>query len=154
MTSIEKLRLWFRDPIKKLSGDDAFVCLSISMSLFERYIYALLNESGGQADKAAFEAKAADVLNIDPNVFNKFWGMYRVGLQHYLQPKIFESGGIKYRWEIERGAGAKPTMDKTDSDTCVVRVDPWDWFDLVFGFWETRPELLDRLKDFPIAEIY
>lgn len=72
LSPIERLRLWFRDPIKKLSGDDAFVCLSISLSLFERYVYAVLNEEGVDADRPAFEKRASEILKIDKDVINKY----------------------------------------------------------------------------------
>ncbi|MFA5234058.1 MAG: hypothetical protein WC390_06615 [Sulfurimonas sp.] len=151
---IERLRIWFRDPVKKLSGDDAFVCLSISLSLFERYVYAVLSEEGSNADKKSFEKKASDILQIDLEVVNKFWGMYRTGLQHFLQPKIFESNGIKYRWEICGNFSAKPELVKKAPNLYIVRIDPWKWFNLVFDLWEKRPDLLDRLSDFPLGEIY
>jgi hypothetical protein len=154
LSEIERLRLWFKFPVSKLSGDGAFVVLMISMSLWERYVYALINEEVGDSSKNAFEQRAADLLGIDKDTFNKFWGMFRVGLQHHLQPKIFEKNGIKYRWEISCDFPDCPALRKDADDLIVVIIDPWKWFNLVFDFWEKRPDLLSRLSEFPLAKVY
>jgi len=154
MTEMERLRLWFRDPVAKLSGDDAFVVLMVSMSLWERYVRALINEEGGDSSPNGFEQRAADLLNINKNTFNKFWGMFRVGMQHYLQPKVFSSGGVQYSWKIHADYPDRPTLEKVSDSLIYVIIDPWKWFDLVFGFWEGRPDLLSRLSEFPIGSVY
>ncbi len=154
LSKIERLRLWFKSPVSKLSGDDAFVVLMVSMSLFERFVKASLKEQNLKATPEKFRQEAAHILNLDSNLFNKFWGMYRDGMQHYLQPKTFTSGDIKYSWEISSRHSKLPEF-RIDSPTHhTVIVNPWEWFSLVFDLWEGRPDLLDKLSEYPIGSIY
>ena len=91
---------WFATPILHLrsisSGDGAFAALMISFGLFERYVKSTLKRDSIKAGPGAFFERSAQILSVDQILFEKFWGMYRDGIQHYLQPRIFESKGVKY----------------------------------------------------------
>ena len=153
LSEIDRLRLWFKTPVSKLSGDDAFVVLMVSMSLFERYAKAVLSEQQIKATPEEFRRQSAKILDLEQDVFDKFWGMFRDGLQHCLQPKVFETGGTRYRWKIDSAYGERPRFE-TSENTIYVTIDPWKWFDLVFSFWEKRPDLLSRLTDYPLGTIF
>ena len=152
LSEIERLRIWFKSPVSKLSGDDAFVVLMISFSLFERFIKASLDERNINGKQ--FPVEAAKVLNIDENVFRNFWEVYRHGIQHFLQPKKHKDKGVIYGWEINSKHPNLPTYRVETSQFTTIILNPWGWFDLVFDLWEQKPELLNQLAVFPIGSIY
>lgn len=63
---------------------------------------------GEKANPEAFMADASRLTVVDTECFDKFWEMYRVGIQHFLQPKNFESKGVRYGWSISADIPAMP----------------------------------------------
>jgi hypothetical protein len=168
MTPIEKLEKWFAKPIveiEKTSADAAFLVLSASFSMFERFVKsrmhtekdALGTRRMNKDEKKAFFYKfSADILGIpDPKLFENFWDMYRNGIAHYLQPKLIEIDGKEYGWRISVGGSFKdlPEYYHDPKDGWVIRINPWRWTERVVNLWRSRPDLLDVLPQFPLAEI-
>lgn len=148
---------WFATPIRLLrstsSGDGAFAALMISFGLFERYVKSTLKRDNIKANPDAFFKRSAQLLNLDQTLFEKFWGMYRDGIQHFLQPKIFESNGIKYRWSIEGTYPAKPFYTVDEVNHKVIAFDPWKWCELVLELYENDPEVLGVFESHPMGQI-
>jgi hypothetical protein len=142
---------WFATPLRLLrtleNGDGAFVALSMSFALFERYVKSDLKRKGQEANPANFFADAAALTGVDIDLFKKFWGMYRDGIQHYLQPKQFTSNGIEYGWVIDSQFPAMPYYLMNSDTERVIALDPWKWADFVLGLYENDPAILTRGKD-------
>jgi hypothetical protein len=155
MTPEDKLERWFLAPVKSLArldnGDGAFAALSISLSLYERLIHSRLHAQHLSASPNDFESFAANDLGVTSDVFNKFWGMYRVGIQHFFQPKRFTSNGIRYGWQISSDYKNVPEciVDPTDHDLIHVVINPWAFAELVGQKVRGDLSLFDELPDFP-----
>ncbi len=153
-----KFERWFAAPIHLLkalpNGDGAFATMSISFSLFERYIKSDLVRSGKTANPSAFLKRASEITRVDEECFDKFWGMYRVGIQHFLQPKVFESKGVKYGWSINSDYPALPYfMIDTDTEK-LIAFDPWKWADWVVDLYRADPNILEIMESHALGDIY
>jgi hypothetical protein len=69
---------WFAAPLRLLKaldhGDGAFVGMSVSFSLFERYVKSTLKRDNIEATPEAFYVRAAKLTGVDVELFKKFWG--------------------------------------------------------------------------------
>jgi hypothetical protein len=79
--------------------------------------------------------------------------MYRDGIQHYLQPKVFESKGVKYSWDISAEYGATPRYLVDEPTKKVIAIDPWKWTDYVLGLYEADPAVLTVMESHALGEI-
>jgi hypothetical protein len=154
MTPQEKIERWFLTPVVRLeqieNGDGAFAAMSISLSLYERFVHSQLHSTGQKATPEAFEAFGASDLNVPADVFNKFWGMYRVGIQHFFQPKRFTSKGIRYGWRISADYKETPEFlsDPNEKDLIHVVINPWSFAKLVGERYRNNFNVFDELTDF------
>jgi hypothetical protein len=143
MTSQDKFDHWFTEPLSQLPdlkrGNAAFVAFQVSFALWERFIKSLLKFERIKANSENFFNRSAEHLNIDLDLFKKFWGLYRDGIQHYLQPKPFTSGGIRYGWGIDASYGALPEFHELSADHKIIRISPWKWAILVAQEWRKAP---------------
>jgi hypothetical protein len=158
MTSQEKFDHWFTDPLSQLSdlkrGNAAFVAFQVSFALWERLIKSQLKREGINANPENFIARSAKDLNLDLDLFDKFWGMYRDGIQHYLQPKPFTSKGIKYGWEIDGDYGPLPEFYEKAPNHKIIRISPWKWANFVASEWRNRLDLLDVFVSHRFGDVY
>ncbi|HVX91061.1 MAG TPA: hypothetical protein VHC20_05560 [Candidatus Paceibacterota bacterium] len=156
--SLSKFERWFAGPIRLLSaigsGDGAFVALSVSFALFERYVKSDLKRSGRDGSPPEFFARSAQLAGLDEDLFKKFWGMFRDGIQHYLQPKTFESKGVKYGWSVSADYPAMPYYLVDTPDDKTIAFDPWKWTDFVLGLYEKDPSILDILESHSLGHVY
>src|SRR5688572_30425857 len=85
---------WFWKPIEKLKechqGDGAFLAMSASLALCERYYRTVTNTHEGQKDDLTFRKAAAKDLGVEYWKFEIFWKVFRHGIQHQGMPKHFE----------------------------------------------------------------
>ena len=157
MTPLQKFDHWFTDPLNALlvlkNGNAAFVVFQVSFALWERLIKSLLKAEKVKASPDNFVSRSADYLNIDPGLFDKFWGMYRDGIQHYLQPKPFTSGGVRYGWSISADFGALPEFEEKAADHKIIRINPAAWANYVLEEWRKRPDLLEVFESHKFGEI-
>lgn len=156
--NIEQFDRWFAFPIRLLKsidkGDGAFVALSVSFALFERYVKSDLKRKSKPANPQNFFADASNLTGVDLDLFKKFWGMYRDGIQHFLQPKRFTSSGIEYGWVIEAQFPAMPYYLVDTPTERVIAIDPWKWADFVLALYENDPEILDVMESHALGGIY
>lgn len=149
---------WFATPLRLLrtleNGDGAFIALSVSFALFERYVKSDLKRKEQEANPGNFFADASSLTGVDLDLFKKFWGMYRDGIQHYLQPKQFTSNGIEYGWVIESQFPAMPYYVVDTPTERVIAIDPWKWTDFVLELYEKDPAILGIMESHAFGGIY
>ena len=169
MTSPEKFEKWFAAPISEIeasSADSAFIVLGISCSMFERFVKSRMklekDELGirqmTKEQKSAFFYKfAPQVLGMtDPTLFSNFWEMYRVGIAHFFMPQVVDWNGKKWSHciSVEKGFADLPEYFHDPYFGDVIRINPWRWTERVVNLWRSRPDLLDVLQAFPLAEVH
>lgn len=161
MTPLEKFGEWFERPLKELESlkdcNAAFLAFMVSFGLFERFIKSDLKLRGIDGNPENFRAEAAKILRLERDLFDKFWGMYRDGIQHYLQPKRFCSKGVKYDWQISADFGALPKwFDPKDplEKIMIIRISPWKWSKHVLCLWHSRLDLLEILDSHRLGEVF
>jgi hypothetical protein len=82
--------------------------------------------------------------------------MYRDGIQHYLQPSIFCSNGVKYGWQISADFGALPEwfdLQTPKEKIKIIRISPWKWSSHVLSIWHSRLDLLEILDKYRLGEV-
>ena len=157
MTASERLEHWFAEPLRQIEAlkdcNAAFLAFMASFGLFERFIKAALDERDIKATPAEFRREAAATLGICDDVFDKFWGMYRDGIMHYLQPRVFTTKGVKYGWDVDASYGELPEFERKAPDQIIIRINPWKWSALTVRLWQERPDLLERLEKYPFGKV-
>jgi hypothetical protein len=156
--SLDKFEKWFATPIRQLTsienGDGSFVMMSVSFSLFERFVKSDLIRSETKADPCNFFKRAAAITNVEEPLFKLFWGMYRDGIQHYLQPKTFKTKGVQYGWSISHKFGAMPSFIIDLGIEKTIGIDPSKWTNFVLKLYENDPEILDIMESHSLGGIY
>lgn len=123
MTDRTKFIKWYVRPYNRLKrikhGDGAFIILSMGIFLCERY-YRIKSQcitKDSLPDK--FYDVASKDIGVDLDVFERFWGIFRHGIQHRGQPqKWFKEWNTsrtrkvkrRYGWSIDASYSYKPTM--------------------------------------------
>jgi hypothetical protein len=118
----------------------------MALALYERYIKSALERAGKKESPDDFREFGANDLGVDKETFNRFWGMYRDGIQHSLQPKRYTSNGIRWGWEISAAHSKTPIILEPEKDLRIICIEPWQFIDHVLGLFKAAPELID-LKD-------
>ena len=158
----DKFDRWVVSPLAALrkipNGDGAFASLSIAFSLYERYLVSKLELLGDSSPSKRYELASLDFDSmVTAGDFQDFWDMFRVGIQHYLQPKNFTKGKDKTRWgwDISEQKGYKkyPVTVNPEPDLFKITIDPWAFVDHVLVRWKQTPELIDSLDKFVFGEI-
>jgi len=158
-TPEERVQRWFLAPVNSLAtldnDDGAFAALSISMSLYERLIHSQMHSQNPPANPSDFDSFAANDLGISSFTFDKFWGMYRFGIQHFFQPFQFESEGAQYCWAMCPSDKAVPELGfcVDRSDLCSVHINPWEFAKLVGQKILKNPQLLNELFEYPAGKV-
>jgi hypothetical protein len=125
MNEIVKFKRWFVAPYDRLkdmdNGDGAFVILSMGIFLCERYFRTKSGCVTKQDLTDKFYRKASRAFDCDPELFERFWSIYRHGMQHRGQPQKWikewnraRTKKIKkrYGWSISDRYTYKPTQLK------------------------------------------
>jgi len=156
--SLKKFDRWFVAPIQLLKalsgGDGAFVALSVSFSLFERYVKSDLKRRKVVADSENFFIEASLVTGVEPDLLKKFWGMFRDGMQHYLQPKTFTSNGIYYGWAFGESFPALPYYVVNTETDRTIALNPWKWTEFVVSLYEKDPGILEIMESHAFGGLY
>jgi hypothetical protein len=154
LSSREKFERWVETPLEVLrnipNGDGAFVALCISFSLYERFIHSVIKSPNSQTSPDFFDLGAKD-LGCDPKTFKRFWESYRVGMQHFFQPKNYtekKGQGDRWGWDIASSAGynAFPEIVSPSAGHFIIKIDPWKFSDHVVVRWRENPRLLDAIS--------
>lgn len=161
--SKELFERWVRVPIEMLrqieNGDGAFAAFAIALSMYERFIYSKLSAEKKDSTLKAFDEFAS--LDFDNKVsavdFRSFWDMYRVGIQHYFQPKNFTKSkdGTSWGWEIssQHGYAKYPVIHEISDKTFVIKIDPWKFVDHVLGRWDGSISLINEIEKASLGTI-
>lgn len=168
MTPLDRFNQWFANPISEIehsSADAAYLVLSVSFSMFERFVKSRMQTEKDalkirQMDKKAKEAFffqfSTHILGMnDEKLFENFWDMYRNGIAHFFQPKVVEWDGKTFGHliSVHRGFNDLPEYYCDPGGSWFIRINPWRWTERVITLWRSRPDLLDVLPQFPLAEI-
>jgi hypothetical protein len=147
LTPVELFERWVIAPINALrplpNGDGAFVAMGMALALYERYIKSALEKAGKKETPEEMWVFGASDLAVDAETFRRFWGMYRDGIQHSLQPKCYISNGIRWGWEIGPNYSKCPKIVDPEKDLRVILIEPWLFIDHVLDRFKATPELID-----------
>jgi len=158
MSAYDQFKAWFITPLEELeqlsineTADGRLIALMISISLFERFVKSKLHSERRNGEKF-FNQEAASILGIDEARFADFWTVYRVGFMHYSQPKTSTKDGLPLYWELSDTFAEVPEYYFDPKERIwFIRIDPWKWAKRTFRLWESRPDLVDQLKSFPMG---
>jgi hypothetical protein len=156
MNERTKFIKWYVRPFNRLKrvkyGDGAFIILSMGIFLCERYyrIKATCVRPDNIPDK--FYEIAAKDMGVELEVFERFWGIFRHGLQHRGQPEkwfkewnVTRTGKLKkrYGWSIDGSHTYKPTMCKIKGKK-VICIYPHEFTRFILGKFLNKPSYLRR----------
>ena len=148
---------WVIAPLNALrplpNGDGAFVAMGMALALYERYIKSALKHAGKTEKPEDMWAFGGADLGVDPETFRRFWGMYRDGIQHSLQPKLYTSDGIRWGWEISAAHSKSPKIIAPENDLRVILIEPWGFIDHVIERFKSMPELIDFKDSWKFGKI-
>jgi|SRR5688572_24800504 len=126
----QKVELWFIDPLNKMQGDDAFVCLMVCLPLIETILRYELRIPDDQATKFSDGSRElkwfAKFLTIPEKASREIWDAVRNGLLHRAMVK----GMLKYGLT---GRGQRPAEHKDGLTTIYV--------------WDLRDAVVRKLKE-------
>ncbi|QEG35267.1 hypothetical protein [Bythopirellula goksoeyrii] len=98
-TSKKKLiELWYIEPLERMNGHEAFVCLSVCLFLYEKYLRMtsqIGQEESFSEGHEVFKLIGKD-LEIPADDAYEFWTCWRNGLAHRGMPNKSE----KYKWGL------------------------------------------------------
>ncbi len=157
-----KFDRWVVVPLTKLReiprGDGTFAALAIAFGLYERFLDSKIDKRGEKPEPQKRYQEAA--LDFDSKVtadsFQSFWEMYRVGIQHYFQPKKFtKKDKTRWGWDISENKNYKeyPVIIQEEADLFIIIIDPWLFIEHVLQRWYENPELINHLRKFEFGKI-
>ncbi|WP_165223333.1 hypothetical protein [Aquisphaera insulae] len=153
----ERFEGWFARPIAKLAelpeGDGAFLALSASLFLCERYYRTVTNTHEGIGGDEAFKVAAANDFGMHGDEFKRFWKVYRHGIQHQGMPKLIIDNGVTYKWKIDDSYDAVTSIDVIDANNRVIKLNPWKFADLMLNKFRSDPAILSNATLHAFAEI-
>jgi hypothetical protein len=142
------------DALRRLpEGDGAFVAMGMALALYERYIKSALERAGRKETPEEMWDFGASDLSVDPETFRRFWGMFRDGIQHSLQPKLYTSNGIRWGWELSSAYSKSPKIIEPEKDLRIILIEPWQFIDHVIGRFRSAPELIDFKDSWKLGTI-
>ena len=154
----EKFEGWFWNPIQKLKecpeGDGAFIAMSASLALCERYYRTITNTHEGQRDDTGFRRAAAKDLGIEDWKFEIFWQVFRHGIQHQCMPKRYEKNQVTYRWKISEGFPSLPEFHVINPHLQEIRINPWGFAAIICKKYQSNPAILHDATVHAFAEVY
>jgi hypothetical protein len=114
----DRIEQWYLEPLEKMKGHDAFVCLSVVFLLYEKYLR--------RTEKIAEDAKFSEGhpvfnqigkdLGVDRNLASEIWNNWRNGLLHRGMPMA----NPKRSWALS----GTPKQPVTQEGNQVV-LNPW-----------------------------
>lgn len=150
---------WYAVPLRLLetlpNGDGAFVALSVSLALYERFAKAFIkNDLKQKANETAFIKKLASDFAISESEATTFWDVMRHGLQHQAMPMQSGQGkNDKPKWLVNGDLPKAIQYGKSGQEE-VLLIQPWLFRDNVLAMYETRPDLIAASQSFPWASIF
>jgi hypothetical protein len=130
VTDKEKIELWFIDPLSKMQGDDAFLCLIVCLPLLEtifRYEEGVPDNQGVMFSENSPALKwFAKFLTIPESASREIWDAVRNGLLHRAMVK----GTLNYGLT---GRGGRPAEHKNGQTTIYI--------------WDLRDKVVSKLRE-------
>jgi hypothetical protein len=155
-TPTELFERWYSTPLKCLEkipdGDGAFVVLSISCLLYERYAVAILKDTNNRATDDAKRDQFASDFGVDRETAEAFWNVIRNGFLHQAMGMQRNANGDSFPAWVVRHDFPRIALEKGSPD--VLKMQPWLIRDCVLELWAKRPDLIDKNKSFPWATIW
>lgn len=130
----ELIDLWFIEPLKRMDGHQAFVCLGTCLFLYEKY----LRKTGqiGEGEKFSeghpvFNQIGKD-LGISAGEAYEFWTCWRNGLLHHGMPKASD----KFDWGM---TGEQEKLATIEGKTFTIN--PWRIRDKILNKVANKKEI-------------
>ncbi len=90
----DRVEEWYIEPLKRLRGNDGFICLMLSLPLVEKVVRYLTPSAPADASfshNSELAAKLAETLGgVSQQVALAFWKIFRNGLEHRAAPAIYD----------------------------------------------------------------
>lgn len=137
------------------NGDGAFIALSVSCALYERYAVARLEQSIKKADKKNRLDQFMTDFAADERTAEVFWSVIRDGLAHQAMPLHHARRGKHPPWWFhESYPDTTPIRLENVRGTEVLKVQPWQFMDRVLSLWQDNTDLLTSSSSFPWGNIF
>lgn len=84
----EKVGIWYFRPLREMQGHQAFICLAMCFSLYEKYLRmtgAMSKEDNFSQGHKVFKL-VGEQINADPETAYLIWNSWRNGLLHRAMP--------------------------------------------------------------------
>ena len=132
----ELIDVWFIDPLRRMDGHQAFVCLSNCLFLYEKYLK--MTDQIGQNVKFTKGHKVFNQMGKDFGITAddayEFWECWRNGLAHHGMPKISE----KYQWGM---TGEQKELVLIEGN--IFTINPWLIRDKILNKIEHKKSIWD-----------
>jgi hypothetical protein len=142
----ELIDTWYLEPLKKMSGSQAFICLSVCLFLYEKYLRKTQKiEMDCKFSKGhkVFRCIGVD-FGISADDSFEFWSCWRNGLAHQGMPKKSQL----YNWAMTRDQ-EKPIVITEDT----LSVNPWKLRDVILDIISNHPQIWrDELA--PLMQVF
>lgn len=145
------IEMWYIEPLKKMSGHQAFVCLANCFFLYEKYLKRSGKISQGHdftKGHKVFDVMGKDFGGVDNDTAFEIWSCWRNGLAHYGMPKISEI----YKWGLD---GKEKHIVTISGDN--LTINPWLLRDMILdkvsankSIW--NDEIAPLMQEFIIIE--
>ena len=158
--ALRLFRIWFEEPISRMSNDDGFVAMMVALTLFERFVLAKYPSKSYPPKEWPFHTLVAQELHLDSTEDGAdFWKAVRDGLLHQGMPKdapdvrgrkVTEKE--KFYWRFSSGFGPLPVVSMVNGKR-VLDIDPLKFAHHVVNEFIKQPELLLHADEFPFASV-
>ncbi len=132
----ELIDIWFLEPLRKMDGHQAFVCLGVCLFLYEKYLRQ--TEQIGDGEKFSEGHRVFKLIGKDLGISAadayEFWTCWRNGLAHQGMPKV--SG--RYQWGM---TSKQKELVVIESDSFTIN--PWLIRDKILNKVENRKQIWD-----------
>lgn len=142
----DRIEQWYLEPLERMSGHDAFICLAVVFLLYEKFLR--LTKEIGEGEKFAaghkvFSTIGAD-LGVDAATAFLIWNKWRNGLLHRGMP--LQTPAVT--WALKGGQAAPVTQSGTE-----LILDPWRVRDIIVGKIRSREEIWGDVKA-PLMDVF
>ena len=132
----ELIDQWFIEPLRKMKGHEAFICLSSCLLLYEKYLKKTgqIENSGNFSDGRKVFNQIGKDFGISSADAYEFWTCWRNGFAHHAIPKKSD----KFEWGL---------TSKQDEIVCIAgssfTLNPWRMRDKILNKIEQKKSIWD-----------
>jgi hypothetical protein len=142
----EKVAMWYFKPLHDMKGHEAFICLAICFSLYEKYLRqtgAMPKEQEFSHDHKVFRL-VAEQINTDPNTAYLIWNSWRNGLLHRAMPN--EKDDVK--WFLDGNLNVPVVIEGAN-----ITINPWRLRDRILDVVEAERDIWND-SEAPLMNVY